>query len=96
MTAQEIVEEITERIEANKAVRDEYKAKGEYIEEALRESAILELIGLRAFIVGRTEANGPAEKNRREADMIAERGTVLQGDHAGRGRAVKEGDNEIR
>ena len=73
MTAQEIVEEITERIEANKAVKDEYKAEGEYIKEALRESAILELIGLRAFIVGRTEANVTAERNRREADEIAER-----------------------
>ena len=73
MTVQEIVEEITERIENNKEVRDGYKAEGEYFKEALRESAILELIGLRAFIVGRTEANGPAEKNRREADEIAER-----------------------
>lgn len=73
MTVQEIVEEITERIENNKEVRDGYRAEGEYFKGALRESAILELIGLRAFIVGRTEENVTAEKNRREADEIAER-----------------------
>lgn len=73
MTVQEIVEEITERIENNKEVRDGYKAEGEYFKEALRESAILELIGLRAFIVGRAEANVTVERNRREADEIAER-----------------------
>lgn len=74
MTAQEIVEEITERIEANKAARDEYKAKGEYIEEALRESAIMELRGLKSFIEGWEGMKRPqGELHTPESDKIAEK-----------------------